>query len=46
MDKSLEFTPIDIKKLHAKLEKLNETFVANLKWQHQETIGSFFKSTY
>ena len=45
MDNSLEFTPTYIKKLHAKLEKLNEIFVANLKWQQQETIGSFFKST-
>ena len=40
-----QFTPADLMKLHGILEKLNKIYVANLKWQHQRTIDSFFKST-
>ena len=32
-------------KVHAISEKLNKIFVANLKWQYQRIIDSFFKST-
>ena len=35
MDNPFEFTPIDVMKLQAILEKLNEIYVANLKWKHQ-----------
>ena len=45
MDNSLDFTPAYLMKLQGILEKLNKIFVANLKWQHQRTIDSFFKST-
>jgi hypothetical protein len=45
MDNSLDFTPADLMKLQGILEKLNKIYVANLKWQHQRTIDSFFKST-
>jgi hypothetical protein len=45
MDNSLDFTPIDPMKLQGMLEKLNKIFVANLKWQHQRTVDSFFKFT-
>ena len=42
----LEFTHVDVVKLHAILEKLNNIFVVDLKWQHQWTFDSFSKSTY
>ena len=45
MDNPLEFIIVDVMKLHVVLEKLNKIFVTNLKWQHQQTIDSFFKST-
>jgi hypothetical protein len=45
MDNSLDFTPAYMMKLQGILEKLNKIYVANLKWQHQRTIYSFFKST-
>jgi hypothetical protein len=45
MDNSLDFTSAYLMKLEGILEKLNKIFVANLKWQHQRTIDSFFKST-
>ena len=45
MDNPLEFTPANVMKLQAISEKLNKIYVANLKWQHQWTIDSFFKST-
>jgi hypothetical protein len=45
MENSLDFTPADLIKLQGILEKLNKIYVANLKWQHQWTIDSFFKST-
>jgi hypothetical protein len=45
MDNSLDFAPADLMKLQGILEKLNKIYVANLKWQHQRTIDSFFKST-
>ena len=45
MDNPLEFTPAYIMKLQAISKKLNKIFVAKLKWQHQQTIDSFFKST-
>jgi hypothetical protein len=44
MDNSLDFTPANMMKLQGILEKLNKIYVANLKWQHQRTIYSFFKS--
>ena len=42
MDNPFKFTPTYIMAI---LEKLNRLFVINLKWQHQHTIDSFFKST-
>ena len=45
INNSLDFTPIDLMKLQGMLEKLNKIYVANLKWQHQRTNDSFFKST-
>jgi hypothetical protein len=45
MDNSLDFTPTYLMKLQGILKKLNKIFVANLKWQHQRTIYSFFKFT-
>jgi NADH/NAD ratio-sensing transcriptional regulator Rex len=45
MDHSLDFTPAYLMKLQGILEKLNKIYVANLKWQHQRNIDSFFKST-
>jgi hypothetical protein len=45
MDNSLDFTPANLMKLQGILEKLNKIYVANLKWQHQRTIDSFFNST-
>ena len=45
MDNSLDFIPADLMKLQGIIEKLNKIFVANMKWQHQQTIVSFFKST-
>jgi hypothetical protein len=45
MENSLDFTPADMMKSQGILEKLNKIYVANLKWKHQQTIDSFFKST-
>ena len=45
MDNSLNFTPANVMTLQGILENFNKIFVANLKWQHQQTIDSFFKST-
>ena len=45
MDDSLNFTHAYIMKLRAILEELNKIYVAILKWQYQQTIYSFFKST-
>ena len=34
MHNPLDFTPADVMKLRALLEKLNKIVFANLKWQH------------
>ena len=41
MDNPLEFNLAYILKMHAISEKLNEIYVANVRWQHQHTIVSF-----
>ena len=45
MDNPLQFTPPYVTKQHATLEKLNKIFVANMKWQHQRPIDSFYEHT-
>lgn len=47
LDNPLEFTlAYVVMKLHAILEKLNNIYVVvDLKWQHEQTLDSFFEST-
>ena len=45
IENPIKFTPTNIMKLQVILEKLDEIYVAKLKWQHQQTSDSFFKST-
>jgi hypothetical protein len=45
MNNPLEFTHANVMKLQAISKKLNKIFVVKLKWQHQQNIDSFFKST-
>ena len=40
-----EFNLTNVTNPHAISEQLNEIHAAHLKWQHQQTIDSFFKST-
>ena len=45
IDNALEFTTTNAMKVCAISEKLNKICATNFKWQHQQTIDSFFKST-
>ena len=45
MPNQLDFTPTNVMKLHAILQKPHKIFVVDLKCQYRQLIDSFFKST-